>query len=254
MRRPCGVRHAVKRSSVTGPRCPFPYKAHPLIRDPSDICKAGASGAGNCRVLRRKPPLHICRTAELLRAGYARSDWPCAGHIIEPEFPFSFPNSLTLYAPRSVPANCLSLTGPRGSGQDPVCPNASPETVDRAAFPSGFVRHHCRPWRLWIDFPAATASGDPAGRNSRAIRPSVLANNRLVRWLSSPLLIPRRGNFVRPAGRVRMGFFPLPLTEAQRIRRFLLFPNLSVSALDPCVSGTPCSWSWNRRSHGNSSS
>ena len=40
---------------------------------------------------------------------------------------------------------------------------------------------------------------------------------------------------MRPAGRVRMGFFPLPLTEAQRIRRFLLFPNLSVSALDPCV-------------------
>jgi hypothetical protein len=32
-----------------------------------------------------------------------------------------------------------------------------------------------------------------------------------------------------------MGFFPLPLTEAQRIRRFLLFPTLSVSALDPCV-------------------
>lgn len=49
------------------------------------------------------------------------------------------------------------------------------------------------------------------------------------------LIIPRRENFVRPAGRVRMGFFPLPLTEAQRIRGFLLFPNLSVSALDPCV-------------------
>jgi SAM-dependent methyltransferase len=40
---------------------------------------------------------------------------------------------------------------------------------------------------------------------------------------------------VRIAGRVRMGFFPLPLTEAQRIRRSLLLPNWTVSALDPCV-------------------
>jgi SAM-dependent methyltransferase len=40
---------------------------------------------------------------------------------------------------------------------------------------------------------------------------------------------------VRAAGRVRLGFFPLPLTEAQRIRRFLAFPNCPLSALDPCV-------------------
>jgi SAM-dependent methyltransferase len=40
---------------------------------------------------------------------------------------------------------------------------------------------------------------------------------------------------LRAAGRVRLGFFPLPLTEAQRIHRFLAFPNCPLSALDPCV-------------------
>jgi 16S rRNA G966 N2-methylase RsmD len=32
-----------------------------------------------------------------------------------------------------------------------------------------------------------------------------------------------------------MGFYPLPLSEAQRIRRFLLFPGQPSSAIDPCV-------------------
>jgi 16S rRNA G966 N2-methylase RsmD len=32
-----------------------------------------------------------------------------------------------------------------------------------------------------------------------------------------------------------MGYFPLPLSEAQRIRKFLLFPDRPSSALDPCV-------------------
>ena len=36
------------------------------------------------------------------------------------------------------------------------------------------------------------------------------------------------------AGKTRLGFYPLPLSEAQRIRRFLLFPDAS-SAIDPCV-------------------
>jgi SAM-dependent methyltransferase len=40
---------------------------------------------------------------------------------------------------------------------------------------------------------------------------------------------------MRAAGRLRMAFYPLPLSEAQRIRRFLLFPNEPVSVLDPCV-------------------
>ena len=40
---------------------------------------------------------------------------------------------------------------------------------------------------------------------------------------------------MRTAGRARMGFFPLPLAEARRIRQFLLLPNGPVSALDPCV-------------------
>ena len=40
---------------------------------------------------------------------------------------------------------------------------------------------------------------------------------------------------MRNAGRTRMGFFPLPLAEARRIRQFLLLPNGPASALDPCV-------------------
>ena len=40
---------------------------------------------------------------------------------------------------------------------------------------------------------------------------------------------------MRWAGRIRMGYFPLPLSEAQRIRSFLLFPNQPSSALDPCI-------------------
>jgi len=32
-----------------------------------------------------------------------------------------------------------------------------------------------------------------------------------------------------------MGFYPLPLSEAQRIRRFLGFPDAPSSAIDPCV-------------------
>ena len=40
---------------------------------------------------------------------------------------------------------------------------------------------------------------------------------------------------MRFAGKARLGFYPLPLSEAQRIRRFLLFPNQPSSAIDPCV-------------------
>ncbi len=40
---------------------------------------------------------------------------------------------------------------------------------------------------------------------------------------------------MRWTGRLRMGYFPLPLSEAQRIRQFLSFPEKSSSALDPCI-------------------
>jgi hypothetical protein len=39
---------------------------------------------------------------------------------------------------------------------------------------------------------------------------------------------------LRFGGKARLGFYPLPLSEAQRIRRFLIFPDSS-SAIDPCV-------------------
>ena len=39
---------------------------------------------------------------------------------------------------------------------------------------------------------------------------------------------------MRFVGKSRLGFYPLPSSEAQRIRRFLFFPDSS-SAIDPCV-------------------
>jgi hypothetical protein len=40
---------------------------------------------------------------------------------------------------------------------------------------------------------------------------------------------------LRFQGKSRLGFYPLPSSEAQRIRRFILFPDLPSSALDPCA-------------------
>jgi hypothetical protein len=40
---------------------------------------------------------------------------------------------------------------------------------------------------------------------------------------------------MRFQGKSRLGFYPLPTSEAQRIRKFLLFPDQSTSAIDPCV-------------------
>ncbi len=42
---------------------------------------------------------------------------------------------------------------------------------------------------------------------------------------------------MRLAGRTRLGFYPLPLLEAERIRRFLRFPEQQCSVLDPCIGG-----------------
>jgi Uncharacterised methyltransferase family (DUF6094) len=40
---------------------------------------------------------------------------------------------------------------------------------------------------------------------------------------------------LRPAGRVRMGFFPLPDPEGTRIRRRLVYRASKFAALDPCA-------------------
>ena len=40
---------------------------------------------------------------------------------------------------------------------------------------------------------------------------------------------------MRLAGRMKLGFYPLPLDEAERIRKCLVLPAGSFSALDPCV-------------------
>lgn len=40
---------------------------------------------------------------------------------------------------------------------------------------------------------------------------------------------------MRIAARSKLGFYPLPFPEAERIRRFLVFPDKQCCALDPCV-------------------
>src|SRR5437588_8503975 len=40
---------------------------------------------------------------------------------------------------------------------------------------------------------------------------------------------------MRNAGRLKLGYFPLPLPEAQRLRAHLTFPTEPYAALDPCV-------------------
>jgi hypothetical protein len=40
---------------------------------------------------------------------------------------------------------------------------------------------------------------------------------------------------MRLAGRQRLGFYPLPIPEAERIRGFLRFSDQQCSALDPCI-------------------
>lgn len=40
---------------------------------------------------------------------------------------------------------------------------------------------------------------------------------------------------MRLAGRARLGFYPLPFAEAQRIRKFLRFPQQPCPTLDPCI-------------------
>jgi len=39
---------------------------------------------------------------------------------------------------------------------------------------------------------------------------------------------------MRPQGQTKLGFFPLPITEAKRLRNWLNFP-AEYSAVDPCV-------------------
>jgi len=40
---------------------------------------------------------------------------------------------------------------------------------------------------------------------------------------------------MRLAGRMKLGFYPLPLAEADRIRKLLEFPSAEFSAVDPCI-------------------
>src|SRR5450759_3018035 len=47
--------------------------------------------------------------------------------------------------------------------------------------------------------------------------------------------IERKEPTLRFQGKSRLGFYPLPLSEAQRIRRFLLFQDGPSSAIDTCV-------------------
>src|SRR6185437_1314224 len=43
-----------------------------------------------------------------------------------------------------------------------------------------------------------------------------------------------RGSKLRPHGKIKLGFFPLPIAEAARLRNCLILP-AEFSAVDPCV-------------------
>ena len=47
---------------------------------------------------------------------------------------------------------------------------------------------------------------------------------------------------MRPRGKTKLGFFPLPLAEAQRLKNLLAFASV-FSALDPCV-GDGAAFTW----------
>lgn len=80
---------------------------------------------------------------------------------------------------------------------------------------------------------AVTAYCLPAEDNLPIV-PVVLVVRRLMHVADRRQHVSKKGNLMRWTGRLKMGYFPLPLSEAQRIRNFLSFPDQS-SALDPCV-------------------
>jgi hypothetical protein len=59
---------------------------------------------------------------------------------------------------------------------------------------------------------------------------------------------------MRPQGKIKLGFFPLPVMEAERLRKLFVFA-APFSALDPCVGdGAACAGTgrekWHRRVSG----
>lgn len=64
---------------------------------------------------------------------------------------------------------------------------------------------------------------------------------------------------MRLEGKIKLGFYPLPVTEADRIRRFLRYAEKPCAAIDPCIgdgvaSATITSVSSAQRSKARSSS
>jgi len=50
---------------------------------------------------------------------------------------------------------------------------------------------------------------------------------------------------VHPHGQIKLGFFPLPVSEAERLRSCLKFP-AKFSAFDPCVGDGRASRIWSK--------
>jgi hypothetical protein len=48
---------------------------------------------------------------------------------------------------------------------------------------------------------------------------------------------------MRIAGRLKLGYYPLPISEARRLKSYLSFPNQQISAIDPCI-GTGLAFSY----------
>ena len=50
---------------------------------------------------------------------------------------------------------------------------------------------------------------------------------------------------MRPHGKIKLGFFPLPVSEAERLRSCLKF-SAKFSALDPCIETAGHSRIWSK--------
>ncbi len=75
------------------------------------------------------------------------------------------------------------------------------------------------------------------GTSVDAVRSGSEINSILECWLArmSVHILLRKEPPLRFQGKGRLGFYPLPISEAQRIRRSLRFPDGPSSAIDPCV-------------------
>src|ERR1035441_2696765 len=108
-------------------------------------------------------------------------------------------------------------------------------------------------WDAWNWLrPKSTTSGIPGGLRTTTVYVNLLSRKILIQFSFKRLnklhfyglnhifyiYETSKGDFfVRGIARQKLGYYPLPQNEAERIRRFLSFLGDAVSVLDPCAGG-----------------